>query len=132
MLINLNFNLEAWIKNFEIEANSEEEATQKLMSLSLAEIVEGNTSDFQISKVDSSILEYDLEVQASEIEYDFNSETIDISVGEYLKNILPKKLQITLRGVNDSDNLEELVKDAIFVETNCEVKSLNFEIIEKK
>lgn len=132
MIINLNFNLEAWIKNLEMEANSEEEAVQKLMSLSLAEIVEGNTSDFQISKVDSSILEYDLEVQAFDIEYDFDPETLEISVGEYLKNILPKKLQVTIRGVTDSDNLEDLIKDAVFVETGYDAKSLNFEIIKKK
>ena len=40
MTINLNFSLEAWVKNLAINAESEEAAIEKLKSMSLADILE--------------------------------------------------------------------------------------------
>lgn len=134
MLVNFNFNLEAWVKNVEVEADSIEEATEKLKQLSFLELAEGSVSDFTLENIEGTVVRQDLKVQATDIEYDFDPEIIDISVIEYLKKFLPTELVVTLEGIADSDldDLEDLVKDAIFDETNYEVKSLKFHLLEKQ
>lgn len=134
MLVNFNFNLEAWVKNVEVEADSIEEATEKLKQLSFLELVEGSVSDFTLENIEGNIVRQDLKVQATDIEYDFDPKIIDISVIEYLKKFLPTELVVTLKGITDSDldDLEDLVKYAVFDETNYEVKSLKFHLLEKQ
>ena len=135
MLINLNFNLEAWVKQLAIEAASEEEAISKLMSMTLAEIVEeaaNISSDIKITEVDTEITEYTVIVQVSDIEYDLDPEILDISVIEYLKEILPKELKLTLLGVTSDDEIEDMIKDEIFGITNYDVLSMNYKVLETK
>lgn len=135
MLINLNFNLEAWVKQLAIEAASEEEAISKLMSMTLAEIVEeaaNISSDIKITEVDAEITEYTVIVQVSDIEYDLDPEILDISVIEYLKEILPKELKLTLLGVTSDDEIEDMIKDEIFGITNYDVLSMNYKVLETK
>ena len=135
MIINVNFNLEAWIKQLTIEASSEKEAVERLMHMSLAEMIEEGAivdSAMKFTDINTSVAEYDLTVQVSEIEYDLDPEIMDLSVIEYLKAFLPKEQTLTLRGVTDSDDVEELIKDELLDDTNYDVKSLKFQIIEKK
>jgi hypothetical protein len=134
MLVNFNFSLETWVKNVEVEADSMEEAIEKLKQLSFLELAEGSVSDFTLENIEGTIVRQDLKVQATDIEYDFDPEIIDISVIEYLKKFLPTELVVTLEGITDSDldDLEDLVKDAVFDETNYEVKSLKFHLLEKQ
>lgn len=135
MIINLNFSLDAWIKKLSLEAQSEEDAINKLMGMTLAEIMEEATeisSDFKVSNVDTEVAEYDLDVQVTEVEYDLDPEIMDISVIEYLKNFLPKEFKLTLHGVADEDEIEDMIKDEIFSETNYDVVSLKFQVLEKK
>ena len=135
MTVNVDFNLNAWIKQLTIEASSEKEAIDKLMNMSLAEMIEeGAIADpaMQITDIDTSVAEYDLTVQVSEIEYDLDPEIMDISVIKYLKAFLPKEQILALRGVRVSDDVEELIKDELLNDTNYEVKSLKFQVIEKK
>ena len=48
-----DFNLSAWIRGLEIEADSEEEAREKLYSMRVGNIIdEGYCSNFDISDVD--------------------------------------------------------------------------------
>lgn len=135
MTINLNFNLEAWVKNLAINAESEEAAIEKLKSMSLADILEEDAaidSEMKITEIETSVADYDLTVQVTEIEYDLDPEIMDISVIEYLKNLLPKEQNIELTGVTDEDDLEELIKDYIFADTNYDTKSFKFQIVEKR
>lgn len=134
MLVNFNFSLEAWVKNVEVEADSMEEATEKLKQLSFLELAEGSVSDFTLENIEGTIVRQDLKVQATDIEYKFDPKIMDISVIEYLKKFLPTELVVTLKGITDSDldDLEDLVKYAVFDETNYEVKSLKFHLLEKQ
>lgn len=135
MTINLNFSLEAWVKNLAINAESEEAAIEKLKSMSLADILEEDAtidSEMKITEIETSVADYDLTVQVTEIEYDLDPEIMDISVIEYLKNLLPKEQNIELTGVTDEDDLEELIKDYIFADTNYDTKSFKFQIVEKR
>ena len=52
MVVNLNFNLEAWVKSLKIEASSREDAIKKLMDMTLGEIIEeGNHQELLKLKV---------------------------------------------------------------------------------
>lgn len=135
MIINLNFNLGAWVKQLALEAPSEKEAITKLMGMTLAEIVEEGAlidSDLKITEIETSIAEYTAIVQVSNIEYDLDPEIMDVSVIEYLKNFLPKELTLTLSGITDTVDLEDRIKDEIFLNMDYEVKSLEFQVLEMK
>ena len=86
----------------------------------------------KIKENETCVADYDLTVQVTEIEYDLDPEIMDISVIEYLKNLLPKEQNIELTGVTDEDDLEELIKDYIFADTNYDTKSFKFQIVEKR
>jgi hypothetical protein len=135
MTINLNFNVEAWVKQLSIEASSEKDAVDKLMGMTLAEIIaEGAiiNSDIKITDIDTDIASYSVVAQVSEIEYDLDPEIMDVNVIEYLKNLLPKTLKVVLDDVTDPDEIEDLIKDAIFYETNYDTESFKFQILETK
>jgi hypothetical protein len=135
MIVNLNFNIEAWVKQLAIEAVSEEEAVNKLMHMSLAEMIEAGAivdSAMKYDDVETTISEYSLVVQVSNIKWSLDPETMDASVIEYLKNFLPKETKVTLEDVTDSDDVEELIKDALFYESDYDVESFDFQVLEKK
>lgn len=67
-----DFNLSAWIRGLEIEADNEEEAREKLYSMRVGNIVdEGYCSNFDITDVDVESDEEDIEDE----EYDDEEET---------------------------------------------------------
>lgn len=135
MLVNLNFSLEAWIKSLNIEAESEEAAIDTLMGMSLAEIIEAGAvvdSTLKITDIDTEVAEYDLTVSVSDIIYDFDSETMDAPVIEYLKGILPTSRTFTLSGIVSDDDIEDSIREEIYAETGYDVADFNFKVLEKK
>lgn len=135
MVVNLTFSLEACIKQLIVEASSEEEAVDKLRSMTLAEIIEEGAhvdSEMKITDVEYTVEEYTAKVKVTNIEYDLDPETIDDSVIEYLKNLLPRDMTLTITGVTPVMDIEDLVKDEILNDTNYEVKSMEFQVIETK
>ena len=49
----LDFDLDLWIRNLQIEADSPEEAKEKLCSMSISDIIdEGYVKDYKISTID--------------------------------------------------------------------------------
>jgi hypothetical protein len=134
MIVNLNFMLEAWVRQLAIEASSEEDAIEKLKHMTLEELVEAGAAaqNITITDISTDVPEYDLVVQVSEIEYDLDPETMDTSVIEYLKAFLPKERTLTLRGITDSDDIEDLIQDELYMDTKYDTKSFEFQIIEKK
>lgn len=135
MLIKLNFNLNAWVKDLRIEAATEEDAIAQLKGMSVADIIESEAaidSEIKVSDIDTEIVEYDLVVKATDIEYDFSAKEMDPAVAEYLKALLSKELTITLRGITDDTDIETELKDEISNIANYDVKSLKFQVIEKK
>jgi hypothetical protein len=135
MTVNLNFNLEAWVKSLNVEAASEEDAIKKLMSMSLGEIIEEGAvvdSTLKITDIDTEVKEYDLVVSVSNIVYDLDPEIMDVSVIEYLKGFLPTARTFTLSGVSSDDEIEDLIRDEIFGETDYEAATFDYEVLEKK
>lgn len=135
MLIKLDFNMSAWVKELMIEAESDHDALRKVQSMTVAELIEAGAiidSEWEISDARTEVAERDLVVKATNIEYDFHAEELDTAIIDYLKVRLPKELTVKLSGVADLNNIEEQVKDEILVATGYDVESCDFEIIETK
>lgn len=137
MIVKFDFNLEAWVRSLKIEANSEEEAYDKLMQMSLEEMINESEgfyvdSEMELTNIDSEIVEYDAIVKVSNIEYDFDVDEFGPAVIEYLKVRLPKELTVTLTGVTKDADVEDAIRDEIFNIANYDAATFDFEIVEKK
>jgi hypothetical protein len=135
MLINLNFNLEAWVKSLNIEAASEEDAIKKLMSMSLSDIIgEGAVVDssMKFTDIETDVAEYELVVSVSNIIYDLDPEELDTSVIDYLKGILPTNRTFTLSGISSDDEIEDRIREEIYTETNYDAADFKYQVVEKK
>lgn len=136
MTINLNFNLEAWVRQLHIEAESVEAAKEKLMQMPISEILQNDTlsidSEVKLTEIDATEVEYDLVVKATNIKYDLDPEEMSPQVIAYLEGFLPSEKVLKFSYVTDDDDIEELIKDELFADTNYQVKSVEFQILEKK
>ena len=135
MIVTFNFNLEAWVKYLEIEADSEEAAREKLMSMTLADMINEDAvvdTELQISDIDATIINYDVVVHVTDVEYDFNLNDMNPSIAAYLADRLPKEHTITIRGVHDDEDLEEIIDAEIYGITDYATKSFKFQVLEKK
>ena len=135
MLIKLNFNLSAWVKELTIEADSDLDALRKVQAMTVAELIEAGAiidSSWDISDARTEVVEQDLTVRAFNIEYDFTRNDLNPSIIEYLKARLPVERTITLRGISAKDDIEERLKDEILLITDFDVASLEYQIIDEK
>jgi hypothetical protein len=135
MLVKLNFNISAWVKELLVEADSEQDAINKVKSMSFAEMIDEGAivdSETEIQNIDTSIASQDLTIKVSNIEYDFSAEKLDPAVIEYLKARLPKELNVKLGGVAPDDELEELIKEEIYEVTGYDVLAMEYKILETK
>lgn len=136
MIVDFNFNLEAWVRSIYVEAESEEAAKDKLMTMTLHDILSDDTistdSDFRMTDIESKVVEYDAVVKVTDIEYDFDGEDFDAFVIERLVAALPKELTLNVRGIRKDDDIEELIGDEILGETDYYTKSFKFQILEMK
>ena len=135
MLIKLNFNLSAWIKELMIEADSEQDAINKLNGMSFDEIMAEEAvvdSEIEIKNITTMVVSKNLLVKVNDIEYDFSDAKLDPAVVDYLKTRLPKELSVRLTGVSEDDELEEVIKADIYDKTGYDVLSMNYEVIDTK
>ena len=138
MIVKFNFNLEAWIEGVEIEADSEEEAKEKLYRMNAQELIEAgyvNTSD--VDDVESEVIEKTLRVRAFDIEYDIEEDDYE-DKEDYIKiiNSLPTELEVEITVDKDLAKYhldeEDLIADEITLETNRLVKNFKYTILEEK
>ena len=135
MLVKLNFDLSAWVKELMIEADSEQDAINKLKGMSFAEIIDEGAivdSETEIQNISTSIASQDLTIKVSNLEYDFNTDKLDSAVIEYLKARLPKELNVNLKGVAPEDELEDIIKEEIYEVTGYDVLAMEYKILETK
>ena len=138
MIVKFNFNLEAWIEGVEIEADSEEEAKEKLYRMNAHELIEAgyvNTSD--VDDVEGEVIEKTLRVRAFDIEYDIEEDDYE-DKEDYIKiiNSLPTELEVEITVDKDLAKYhldeEDLIADEITLETNRLVKTFKYTILEEK
>ena len=139
MIVKVDFNLSTWVKELLIEADSEADALNKVREMTTRELITEliNTeaiidSNWDISDARTEVVERDVTVKASNIEYNFTYEKLDPAVVEYLKVRLPKEMTVRISGMAPDDDIEDFVRDEILTRTNYEVDSLDYEIIEIK
>lgn len=138
MIVKFNFNLEAWIEGVEIEADSEEEAKEKLYRMNAQELIEAgyvNTSD--VDDVEGEVIEKTLRVRAFDIEYDIEEDDYE-DKEDYIQiiNSLPTELEVEITVDKDLAKYhldeEDLIADEITLETNRLVKNFKYTILEEK
>ena len=138
MRVKFNFNLEAWIEGVEIEADSEEEAKEKLYRMNAQELIEAgyvNTSD--VNDVEGEVIEKTLRVRAFDIEYDIEEDDYE-DKEDYIQiiNSLPTELEVEITVDKDLAKYhldeEDLIADEITLETNRLVKTFKYTILEEK
>jgi hypothetical protein len=133
MKVRFNFNLSTWMRGIEIEADSFEEAEEKLYKMSLTEMLEvGYDDETSIDDVDGEILEKTIKVRAYDIEYDIEEDDFD-DLDEYNKLINSLPDEMTLEITMEPNQLEDiLIADEISYETDQMVKDFKFVIIEER
>ena len=142
MKVKFDFNLDAWIQNLEIEADSEEQAKEKLMSMSLEDMVEAGAymKDFNVETVDTEITEAVYTVKVISIDYAIDSydvdefdtmsdEEVEAEIAK-VKASLPQELELEIEC--EPDDLDDYVADAISDETGWLVNDCEYEIVSKR
>ena len=131
MKVKFDFNLQAWIQDVEIEADSIEEAEEKLYRMTVAELIEAgyiHTSD--LDDVESEIVEQDYKVKVYNIEFD------PVDVLEYgMDKDLPEKdtvLEFTIKDIRTDREYEELqgyIDDELYSMFNMFTTNFDFDIV---
>ncbi len=132
MKVKFDFNLNAWIKGVEIDAESEEQAKEILLGMTFSELLEeGYCKDFSIADVDAYVMERSVKVKVYDITYSIEEDDYN-SPEEYnqIVNSLPDSLILTVV-LSPEDDLEETIADEITYETNWLVENFRFMILEE-
>ena len=133
MIFKASFDLSAWIRDFEIEAPSEEEAKKKLAEMSFDDIVdqlsyenEGSVNASDVDDVDLECVEKTLEIKTSDLKYvDEDGKEITPSESEYVFDV----------DYSEGDDLEDLVKDELSYLAGVDeesIRSFKYEVVEER
>ena len=122
------FNLEAWIQDIEIEADSYEEAESKLCKMTVEELIEaGYINNSDLFDISAEILVADYKVQVFDIKWE------DEETAELLEQ-LPKSIkEMIIKDIDVSDEYENIKAEIQYqLETQYDrnVIDFDFEIIE--
>lgn len=133
MIFKASFDLSAWIRDFEVEAPSEEEAKKKLAEMSFDDIVdqlsyenEGFVNASDVDDVDLECVEKTLEIKTSDLKYvDEDGKEITPSESEYVFDV----------DYREGDDLEDLVKDELSYLAGVDeesIRSFKYEVVEER
>lgn len=137
MIFKLDFNLEAWIKDVEIEAENEELAIAKLKSMSIAEILFNENNGFvksqEISDITSELVAFDAEVEVTNIKLDLNSSELSLSeIVESERLFNQKPMRLRLSNIVDASEIEEAIKEELWCTHKVDVESFTYKVINYK
>ena len=133
MIFKASFDLSAWIRDFEVEAPSEEEAKKKLAEMSFDDIVdqlsyesEGSVNASDVDDVDLECVEKTLKIKVSDLKcVDEDGEEITPSESEYVFDV----------DYREGDDLEDLVKDELSYLAGVDeesIRSFKYEVVEER
>lgn len=123
MEVKFNFDLNAWIDNLTIEANSVEEAKEKLLKMNFEEVVEnGSIKLFDVKNVSYTVSSvektYNVEVVGLEpASFEYSSEE---EKEELIKKVIGKKTIITVLD-NDTNVFTANDKENVNNELECKL-----------
>ena len=122
-----DFNLQAWVRFLEIEADSYEEAVNKLLKKDVSELIElGSVQDSDLDNIDVEILEADYKVKVFDIEWE--DEEIETSrlLPSYIKEMTIKDIDVS----NEYDNIKREIQYELEMMYDRDIVYFDFEIIE--
>lgn len=122
-----DFNLQAWVRFLEIEADSYEEAVNKLLKKDVSELIElGSVQDSDLDNIDVEILEADYKVKVFDIEWE--DEEIETSrlLPSYIKEMTIKDIDVS----DEYDNIKREIQYELEMMYDRDIVYFDFEIIE--
>jgi hypothetical protein len=132
MKVKFNFNLEAWIQDVEIEADSMEEAENKLYGMTVQELIEAgyiHTSD--LDDVEGEIVEQDYKVKVYNIEFE-PEDILEYGMDKDLPEI-DTVLEFTFKDIRTDKEYDELrgyIDDELFSMFRMFPTNFDFDIVE--
>lgn len=115
-----DFDLDVWLRNVEVEANSLEEAQEKLYSMTIEEMLEsGYVKDTYINDLD--VESGTIEVKAYNIEYDTDEDEIDTLY-------VDEECYVDVDYKDFSDDPDTAVIEAVSDYTGYKVKSCDYKV----
>ena len=123
-----DFNLQAWMRNVEIEADSYEEAESKLYKMTAEELIEAGyiqTSDLE--DVEVELLEADYKVRVFDIEWEDeeNADLLEL-LPEYVNEMIVRDIDTT----DTYDNIKREIQYQLEMTYDRDTTYFDFEIIE--
>lgn len=117
MKVKFDFNASLWIRDIVIEAKSHKEAYDKLLGMSISELLSeindydnGECADYDYQDIDSEIISGNYEVKVTKIVYDdFDLERKNLSLHD-----LPSELELEVEDTTEDDLESEI--DYIFMQ----------------
>lgn len=131
MKVKFDFNLQAWIQDVEIEADSIEEAEEKLYRMTVAELIEAgyiHTSD--LDDVDMEVVEQSYKVKVYNIEFD-PDDILEYGMDKDLPgedDILEFEFE-DIKVDREYEELEMYISDSIFDKYGIDPARFDFDII---
>lgn len=129
----VDFNLSAWVTNLEVEANNSKEAMEKLLNMSIEDILEeGCIKDYEVNDIDSELIDAEYIISLKDIEYDideFDAKEENTTI-EKLKESLPKTLIIKTQWALN-DNIEDLIESEVLYLTKYSPLTYKYKILNK-
>lgn len=133
MIFKASFDLSAWIRDFEVEAPSEEEAKKKLAEMSFDDIVdqlsyesEGFVKASEVDDVDLECVEKTLKIKVSDLKcVDEDGDEVSPAESEYVFDV----------DYREGDDLEDLVKDELSYRSGVDeenIRSFKYEVVEER
>ena len=132
MKVKFNFNLEAWIQDVEIEADSMEEAENKLYGMTVQELIEEgyiHTSD--LTDVEGEIVEQNYKVKVYNIEFE-PEDILEFGMDQELpdENTV---LEFEFKGIRtdrEYDELQGYIDDELYSRFRMFPTNFDFDIVE--
>lgn len=133
MIFKASFDLSAWIRDFEVEAPSEEEAKKKLAEMTFDDIVdqlsyesEGFVWASEMDDVDLECVEKTLKIKVSDLKcVDEDGDEVSPAESEYAFDV----------DFREGDDLEDLVKDELSYRSGVDeerIRSFKYEVVEER
>lgn len=133
MIFKASFDLSAWIRDFEVEAPSEEEAKKKLAEMTFDDIVdqlsyesEGFVGASEMDDVDLECVEKTLKIKVSDLKcVDEDGDEVSPAESEYAFDV----------DFREGDDLEDLVKDELSYRSGVDeerIRSFKYEVVEER
>lgn len=132
MIFKASFDLSAWIRDFEVEAGSLEEAKRKLAEMAVEDIVDqlsyenlGFIEDSEVDDIDLECVEKTLKIKVHDLKYvNEDGEEVSSLKSEYVFDV----------EFNEGDDLEDLVKYELSCITGVDEENISgfkYEVVEE-